>query len=145
VELDPNWGHLQIHLESDRSEPRVRGDPVMIEQVILNLVHNGLEAMEAIPAAQRRLCLRTQAYANQTVEVSVEDRGTGLNPTARKHLFEPFSTTKQHGMGMGLAISQSIIKRHGGNLWATDNPSGGSTFHFTLPKSNPDATHPRRA
>jgi C4-dicarboxylate-specific signal transduction histidine kinase len=82
----------------------------------------------------RRLCLRTQAHADRNVEVVVEDRGTGLHPQASRHLFEPFSTTKKNGMGLGLTVSRSIIKRHGGSLWATDNPCSGMTFHFTLPQ-----------
>ena len=134
VELDPNWQNVQVRLDSDLGEARAWIDAVMIEQVILNLVHNAVEAMETLPVEQRQLCLCIQAYDDQYIEVSVEDRGTGLNPQARKHLFEPFSTTKKNGMGMGLAISRSIVRRHGGRLWATDNPYGGTTFRFTLPR-----------
>jgi PAS domain S-box-containing protein len=144
VELDPNWQSVQFRLESDLGESQVRIDPVMIEQVILNLVHNALEAMEALPVEQRQLCLRIQGAAEHYIEVSVEDRGTGLIPAARKHLFEPFSSTKKTGMGMGLAISRSIVRRHGGRLWATDNPHGGTTFRFTLPKHD-DSAHPQSA
>ena len=141
VELDPNWQIVQFSLEADLSEPRVQVDPVMIEQVILNLVQNALEAMEGLPLEQRHLGLRTQCHDHQFVEVSVEDRGTGLSPKARQHLFEPFSTTKKDGMGMGLTISRSIIERHGGRLWATDNSYGGTTFHFTLPQSHEPSHH----
>jgi C4-dicarboxylate-specific signal transduction histidine kinase len=141
VALDPNWQSVQFRLETDSSEPRVRADPVTIEQVILNLVHNAIDAMEELPEEQRQLCLRTQAHADKYVEVSVEDRGAGLHPKVRKHLFEPFSTTKKNGMGMGLAISRSIVQQHGGNLWATDNPYGGTTFRFTLPQNHASAHH----
>lgn len=142
VELDPNWQSVQFRLETDRSEPRVHADPVTIEQVILNLVHNAIDAMEDLPAEQRQLCLRTQAHIDKYVEVSVEDRGAGLHPKVLKHLFEPFTTTKKNGMGMGLTISRSIVQQHGGNLWATDNPYGGTTFRFTLPQHHASAHHP---
>jgi C4-dicarboxylate-specific signal transduction histidine kinase len=141
LDLDPHWRSVQFRLVSDLAEPRVWIDPVMIEQVILNLVHNALEAMEKQPPDQRQLCLRLQGYAGQYLEVSVEDRGTGLSAAAREHLFEPFSTTKEKGMGMGLAISRSIVNRHGGRLWATDNPHGGTIFRFTLPMSHEAARH----
>ncbi|MGD8587690.1 MAG: ATP-binding protein [Chromatiales bacterium] len=133
VELDPKWQTVQFRLESEINQPWAQVDPVMIEQVILNLVRNALEAMEGLPREQRQLCLRIQGYADRYLEVSVVDRGAGLHPQARKHLFEPFSSTKKNGMGMGLAISRSIVRRHGGRLWATDNPFGGTTFRFTLP------------
>lgn len=144
VELDPNWQTVQFRLENELNEPRAQIDPVMIEQVILNLVHNALEAMETLPLERRRLHIHIQGYADQYIEVSVEDRGTGLNPKARKHLFEPFSSTKKNGMGMGLAISRSIVRRYGGRLWATDNPYGGTTFRFTLPLHHA-SIHPESA
>lgn len=140
VELDPNWQTVQFRLDTDASAPMARVDPIMIEQVILNLVQNALEAMEDQPAEQRQLTLRTQWHPEDWIEVTVEDKGTGLSAEARKQLFEPFATTKTSGMGMGLAISRSIIEGHGGRLWATDNPYGGTTFRFTLPR-NDDATH----
>lgn len=140
VELDPHWQAVQFNVETDTMEPIVRADPIMIEQVILNLVQNALEAMEQQPIEQRQLTLRTQWHPEGWIEVTVEDRGTGLSAEARKQLFEPFNTTKTSGMGMGLAISRSIVEGHGGRLWATDNTDGGTSFRFTLPQSN-DAPH----
>ena len=110
----------------------VRGDRVQLQQVLLNLLMNGLDALEDLPAEQRRLSLSVRSADPQTVEVAVSDCGPGIPAEKLTDIFKPFNTTKSKGLGMGLAISQSIIAAHGGRLWAENNPEGGATFRFTL-------------
>ena len=112
--------------------PRVLGDRVQLQQVILNLVMNGIEAMSAVTDRSRDLLIRSCQYESDKVLVAVQDAGTGLETESRDHLFTAFFTTKPKGMGMGLAISRSIIEAHGGKLWASPNDGPGATFQFTL-------------
>jgi PAS domain S-box-containing protein len=112
--------------------PSVHADPVQLKQVLLNLIGNACEAMSARETVERKLTITSAPDSGHTVRVSVMDRGTGLPPDAQR-LFEPFFSTKEHGMGLGLSISRSIIAAHGGMLWATNNNDRGATFHFTLP------------
>ena len=113
--------------------PPVQGDKVEIEQVIVNLARNGLEAMDNLPAEDRVLHLGACLDDENMIEVFVRDCGVGIAPEARAKVFDPFFTTKVDGMGMGLAICRSIIERHEGRLWFTVNEASGATFHFTLP------------
>ena len=113
--------------------PPVRGDRVQLQQVILNLVLNGIEAMRAVRDRQRLLLIRSKPHESGEVLVAVQDSGIGLDPESMERLFEPFYTTKPEGMGMGLSISRSIIEAHGGRLWARVNDGLGATFQFTLP------------
>lgn len=113
--------------------PLVFADRIMIEQVLLNLVRNGLDAMEHTPHAQRVLTLGVESPGSDWLSVSVTDRGSGIREEAMTRLFEPFYTTKAEGMGMGLNICRSIIELHQGRLWVEANPLGGSIFRFTLP------------
>jgi PAS domain S-box-containing protein len=123
--------HVTVSLLLGRKLPAAMADPIQIEQVILNLARNAIEAMQG---PERRLTFRTMARDHDTIEISIADTGPGLSPEARKHLFEEFFTTKPGGMGMGLSISRSIIEAHdGGQLWATTEPGGGTTFHLQLP------------
>ena len=110
--------------------PAVLADKVQIQQVILNLIRNALEAMEDV--AEPRLTI-TSAAEDGTVAVAVADIGGGLSSEVKERLFQPFFTTKQNGMGVGLAICRTIIETHGGRLTAGDNPDGGTIFRFTLP------------
>ncbi len=110
-----------------------KADPIQIEQVVVNLARNGLESMQETPEEQRVLTIGTRQCDEQTIEVFVRDRGKGIGEQELKRIFEPFFTTKPEGMGMGLAISRSIIQTHEGRLWVSANADGGSTFHFTLP------------
>ena len=112
--------------------PRVLGDRVLLQQVALNLLLNGLEAMHAVVGRPKELVIRTQREANDRVHVAVQDSGSGIDPQQANRMFEPFHTTKRGGMGMGLSISRSIVEQHGGRLWAVPNDSHGATFHFTL-------------
>ncbi len=112
--------------------PRVMGDRVQLQQVILNLVMNGIEAMSAVTDRPRDLVIRSDPYESDKVLIAVQDSGIGLNPESLDHLFAAFFTTKPKGMGMGLAISRSIVENHGGRLWAVPNDGPGATFQFTL-------------
>lgn len=113
--------------------PPVSADRIQLQQVIVNLVQNGIEAMSHVTDGPRRLSIRSERNGEGTVLVAVSDSGPGIEPKDQKRIFHAFFTTKPHGMGMGLSISHSIIESHGGRLWATNNSEGGATFQFTLP------------
>jgi C4-dicarboxylate-specific signal transduction histidine kinase len=113
--------------------PRVIGDRVQVQQVILNLIANGIEAMEGVTGRPRELFIGAKSTDDGRVLISVSDCGTGIEPESADHLFEAFFTTKQEGMGLGLSISRTIVEGHQGRLWATPNTQGGATFQFTLP------------
>jgi PAS domain S-box-containing protein len=110
-----------------------RGDRVHLQQVLLNLILNGMEAMEGTPEERRRLIVRTGPDGSRSVKVSVIDAGDGIPADRLPRVFESFFTTKEGGMGLGLAIARSIVDLHGGHIWAENNPGGGAAFHFTLP------------
>jgi C4-dicarboxylate-specific signal transduction histidine kinase len=110
----------------------VEADRVQLQQVLLNLVMNGMEAMHETDASQRQLTVQT-VMSNGSVLAAVSDRGMGIEPAKAEQLFKPFHTTKANGMGMGLAISRSIIESFGGKLWAESNAGGGAIFSFSLP------------
>jgi len=122
---------VSIRSELAADLPRVMGDRVQLQQVVINLVMNGIDAMKDVEGA-RELALGSHFDGNRQVVVSVSDTGTGLPPDAGQ-IFDAFFTTKPDGTGMGLAISRTIIESHGGRLWATSNPRRGATFQFTLP------------
>jgi PAS domain S-box-containing protein len=121
-------------LETDLAEglPSVTGDRVQLQQVILNLVMNAAEAMRDVDGRPRELLIQTLAREGQVL-VAVRDTGVGLDPDARRRIFDAFYTTKPGGMGLGLSISQSIVESHGGRLWVEPNEDHGATFRFTLP------------
>jgi PAS domain S-box-containing protein len=112
--------------------PRVVGDPVQLQQVVLNLFLNGLDAMSAVVDRPRELIMSTHQEAADRVHVAVQDSGSGIDPQHAHRMFEAFYTTKPSGMGMGLSISRSIVEQHGGRLWAVPNDGPGTTFHFTV-------------
>jgi PAS domain S-box-containing protein len=129
---------LQRHEVSSRTElmavpPVVLGDRVQLQQVVLNLIINGIEAMTSIVDRPRILLIRSKAQEAGELLVAVEDSGTGLDPRYVDHLFDAFFTTKTDGLGLGLSISRSIIEAHNGRLWASQNDTHGATFQFTLP------------
>jgi hypothetical protein len=125
-----------IHTEIPREPPLVLGDRVQLQQVLLNLIVNGMDAMNTVEESKRVLLIRGyRETRDERVEtlVSVRDAGTGFKPEEMGRLFEAFYTTKPQGMGMGLAISRSIIEAHDGRLWAEPNQGPGATFLFSLP------------
>jgi two-component system sensor kinase FixL len=125
-----------ISLEFELDEkilPIIAGDRVQLQQVILNLVLNASEALINVGTDFRKVVVRTTQKDPQYVTVAIKDRGPGIDEQILERLFEPFYTTKQEGLGMGLAISRSIIDVLGGNLWAENNPDRGATFYFTVP------------
>jgi C4-dicarboxylate-specific signal transduction histidine kinase len=124
---------IEVRLELSDAVPSVLGDRVQLQQVILNLLMNGVEAMDAVTDRKRRLVLASSVLESTQVAVTVRDAGIGVEPAAFSKLFNPFFTTKPAGMGMGLSVSRTIVKNHGGDLWATPNDGPGVTFHVTLP------------
>jgi C4-dicarboxylate-specific signal transduction histidine kinase len=133
AQTDARHNGVHITLETAAQSPQVQADAVQIQQVILNLIRNSIDAMQASPESRRQIVLRTNIDAEGDVEFMVADRGPGIDPAAAADLFNPFFTTKPGGMGLGLSISRSIIRAHGGKLWCSGNPGGGARFFFTLP------------
>jgi len=119
-------------IELAEALPVVDGDRNQLQQVLLNLLINGCDAMDGHPAGSR-LIVRTRKSAGGNVEVSVADRGSGIPPADLERIFEPFVTTKSRGLGLGLAICRSIVEAHRGRLWASNNADGGATLHCELP------------
>jgi PAS domain S-box-containing protein len=117
--------------------PAVLADRVQLQQVILNLVLNASAAMSGVGERPRELTIRTERANEADVRLTVRDTGTGLEPQALERLFEPFYTTKDDGMGLGLYVCRSIIESHDGRLWATPNPGPGATFSFSIPRVGP--------
>ena len=116
--------------------PRILGDRVQLQQVLLNLVMNSVEAMNEVPEGSRKIWIRAEPSEHNggpAILVSVQDSGSGLNEVEVDRLFEAFYTTKSHGLGMGLAISRSIIEAHGGRLWLVSARGPGAIFQFVLP------------
>jgi PAS domain S-box-containing protein len=131
VQTEARAKNVQVQIISAQELPAIVADRVQLQQVILNLVMNAIEAMSAVEGV-RSLEVRAQAYA-EGVQISVHDSGTGVDPRIAHRIFDAFFTTKTDGMGMGLAISRSIIEAHGGRLWASSSGGPGATFQFTLP------------
>jgi PAS domain S-box-containing protein len=122
----------RVRTELAGNLPRVVGDPVQLQQVVLNLLLNGLEAMNAVVGRPRELVISTQRESTDRVRVAVQDSGSGIDPQLASRMFDAFYTTKGGGLGMGLSISRSIVEQHGGRLWAVPNDGPGTTFHFTV-------------
>jgi signal transduction histidine kinase len=125
--------HVTVTLDLGRELPPVPGDRVQLEQVILNLLINGVEAMSAVEDRPRELLIRSCRHGAGGVLVTVRDGGIGLDPQQAERIFDSFYTTKPKGMGLGLSISRSIVEAHDGWLWASPNAGHGATFQFTLP------------
>jgi C4-dicarboxylate-specific signal transduction histidine kinase len=127
---------ITVHTQLPEELPRVSGDRVQLQQVLLNLVMNAVEAMNNVEAERRVLTIETrlgELYDEAAVVMSVHDQGHGFSSAEMDKLFQPFYTTKKQGMGMGLRISHSIAEAHGGRLWATANSGPGATFFLALP------------
>jgi len=126
---------ISVQTELTPNLPMLNGDRVPLQQVLLNLVMNACDAMAGAEPADRQLTIFTD-LAGHDVRISVADRGAGIAPENPERIFDAFYTSKAHGLGLGLAVCRTIITAHHGKLWATNNPEGGATFHFTLPGEN---------
>ncbi len=124
---------VSVYKQLEPRLPPIVGDPIQLQQVLLNLVMNACEAMATVAAEGRSLTVRTYAVAGGGVQISLVDRGPGFSPEQHDRLFEPFFTTKAHGLGLGLALSRTIVAAHGGRLWGTTEPGRGAAFHVALP------------
>jgi len=124
---------MTVELNLAEDLPQVSADRILVEQVLLNLVRNAVDAMESLPAADRRLRLSSALLGDAVIRITVADNGPGFTEECLPDLFKPFFTTKTDGMGMGLAITRSIVEAHGGTIEADQSPGGGALFRFTLP------------
>ena len=126
---------VAVRVDLAEGLPFVSGDRVQLQQVILNLILNALDAMSDVGDGQRQLVVRTELDGRDKVLLSVQDSGLGLDTESASRIFDAFFTTKPGGMGIGLSVSRSIIESHQGRLWARPNEKAGSTFAFSLPGS----------
>jgi C4-dicarboxylate-specific signal transduction histidine kinase len=131
VRDETSRNRVQVRLRLATRLPCVVGDRVQLQQVLINLVMNGIEAMQTVNARPRQLNITSEAHADGVL-IRVQDSGVGLDPERASRVFEPYFTTKRHGIGLGLAISRSIIESHGGQLW-TEPAADGAIFQFALP------------
>jgi C4-dicarboxylate-specific signal transduction histidine kinase len=125
--------HVRLEIEDALELPAVMVDRVHLQQVLLNLMLNAMDAVDDAPAEWRRVAVRALRFDERTVEVEVNDSGCGIPSDKLALVFEPFYTTKENGTGIGLPISRTIIEAHGGRIWAENNAGRGATFRFTLP------------
>jgi two-component system sensor kinase FixL len=121
---------VKVTLDMDRGVEAVLADKIQIQQVLLNLIRNAIEAMQDSPV--RLLTVSTLAVDNETAQIEVKDTGSGIAPDILPQLFRPFVSSKRQGMGVGLSISRTIVEAHGGRLWAEPGPEGGTIFRMTL-------------
>jgi two-component system sensor histidine kinase TtrS len=135
VEPEARKARVDLSLELSPQLPPAMADGIQVQQVVLNLMRNSIEAMTEVPEPQRRMSVKTESV-NGHVEVSVADSGPGCSAETLQHMFDAFFTTKQSGMGMGLSISRTIVEAHGGRLWATANGQRGLTVRFSLPAAH---------
>jgi PAS domain S-box-containing protein len=133
VRADAEARLVKLYIDVPDGLPPVCGDRVHLQQVLLNLILNGMDALNGASREDRRVSVTALLDGAQAIEIAVSDTGTGIPADKLAHVFDPFFTTKPNGMGMGLPISRTIIEAHGGRFWAENNNSGGATFRFTLP------------
>jgi signal transduction histidine kinase len=124
---------IEVLLDTARGLPPVLADKVQLQQVIVNLIVNGAQAMATVDDRPRQLVIQSRQDESGQVRLLVQDSGVGINPEHVNRLFEAFFTTKANGMGMGLSICRSIIDAYGGRIWASNNTGPGATFQFSLP------------
>jgi signal transduction histidine kinase len=133
---------VRLRLDLDPKLTTVFGDRVQLQQVIINMIMNGIEAMGAVTDRPRELVIRSRRHEPDQALVAVQDSGTGIDPDNMDRLFNAFFTTKPNGMGMGLSICRSIVEAHGGEMWALPNDGPGATFSFTV-QTQPGAAQER--
>jgi PAS domain S-box-containing protein len=129
---ETNQYNIIVSMDLEADLPQVLADRVQLQQVLMNLMINGIEAMKDVDGV-RELAVTSRRAETQQILVSVDDTGVGLSPQLKEQIFNAFFTTRPHGIGMGLRISRSVVESHGGHLWAADNPPHGASFCFTLP------------
>lgn len=139
VNADALRRHVEIRQQFSQDLPLAFGDSAYLQHVLLNLISNGLDAMLESPESKRQLTVQTKQVENNNIEVCVTDCGCGIAPNKLPQVFESFFTTKDQGMGLGLSIARSIVEAHHGRIWAENNSTGGTTFHFTVKAFN----HPK--
>lgn len=132
MEFDAKRRGVSLRVTAAPGNPHVSADRILVEQVVLNLVRNGIEAVAQAGVSKGGVTMSVVVEGGQAV-VSVADQGVGIAPEVAENLFQPFFTTKEEGMGMGLNICRSIIEYHHGRLWFEPNPGGGAIFRFSLP------------
>ena len=140
AEMDTRSHGIPLVLDAEADLPRVQADPIQLQQVLLNLIRNAVDAMNGRKGRERGITLRARSTADDEVELAVVDHGPGVDPKHRSKLLNPFFTTKEDGLGIGLSFSRSIVEAHGGRLRFEDNPGGGSIFSVTLPTVPEPAT-----
>jgi two-component system sensor histidine kinase DctS len=132
ADVEARKRRVRIAARLAEEDPELQADPLLLQQVVLNLLRNAMDAMAATPPERREITVATEAGPT-SVTVSISDRGCGIPPDVRAQLFQPFFSTKAEGMGMGLNICRSIVEFHRGRVWAEPNPGGGSVFSFSVP------------
>ena len=133
MEVEAHRRSVSLHTEFTAAPATIFGHRVRLQQALMNLILNGMEAMADTPETDRRLLVRTATNGERRVEISVTDSGPGIPLEKLPRLFDSFFTTKEDGMGLGLAIARSIIDAHRGRISAENNSDGGATFRFDLP------------
>ncbi len=133
IKADSRAATFQFKLNLSKNIPNVLGDSVQLQQVILNLVRNSMDASSAQDTCEQEIEISTEELVTENrVKVSIKDSGIGISSDIEKDIFTPFQTTKESGMGIGLSICQTIIQSHNGRIWYTKNTDKGTTFHFTV-------------
>ncbi len=140
AEVDARNNGIPLTIDVAKNLPKISVDAIQIQQVILNLIRNGIDAMVNMDRYGKGILVSVSKFEHDQVRIAVADHGSGITKEAEDHIFQPFFTTKSSGMGLGLSICRSIIESHGGVLNFTKNPSGGTTFYFTLPTISGDRT-----
>ena len=130
---EANRRNIDLHVGGTEGALLVRADPVHLQQVVLNLVTNAMDAMADSAQGARKITVRTGLAGESTVEVSVSDSGTGIPEHKLGEIFETFYTTKEQGTGLGLSVARTIIETYEGKIWAENQPGGGAVFRFALP------------
>ena len=124
---------VTLELEPGGDLPTIQADPIQIEQIVVNLVANAVDAVSGLPPERRKVTIEGRLAETDFVEIAVRDQGRGVPENIRDNLFEAFITTKKNGLGLGLAISRSIVESHGGKIWVVHHKPHGAAFHFSLP------------